>query len=142
MSPTGSTRLSSPPESLAKNLCPAKRWSVSLLRLMSTEERNSEIARNVTRLSARVERQASRRDAMCNEITEADLDRAGLPVRRRDFGALVGAGAIASMRSEEHTSELQSLMRISYAVFCLKKKKNLEPPVINPPPTTSPLNNT
>src|SRR3546814_3055309 len=30
----------------------------------------------------------------------------------------------ASARSEEHTSELQSLMRISYAVFCLKKKKN------------------
>src|SRR3546814_3704643 len=29
----------------------------------------------------------------------------------------------ASLRSEEHTSELQSLMRISYAVFCLKKKK-------------------
>src|SRR3546814_1411602 len=29
-------------------------------------------------------------------------------------------------RSEEHTSELQSLMRISYAVFCLKKKKELE----------------
>src|SRR3546814_1087954 len=31
--------------------------------------------------------------------------------------------AAAQMRSEEHTSELQSLMRISYAVFCLKKKK-------------------
>src|SRR3546814_2571296 len=30
---------------------------------------------------------------------------------------------IARIRSEEHTSELQSLMRISYAVFCLKKKK-------------------
>src|SRR3546814_15029886 len=30
----------------------------------------------------------------------------------------------ASLRSEEHTSELQSLMRISYAVFCLKKKKH------------------
>src|SRR3546814_7234745 len=29
-------------------------------------------------------------------------------------------------RSEEHTSELQSLMRISYAVFCLKKKKNIK----------------
>src|SRR3546814_3597290 len=29
-------------------------------------------------------------------------------------------------RSEEHTSELQSLMRISYAVFCLKKKKKIE----------------
>src|SRR3546814_2283884 len=32
-------------------------------------------------------------------------------------------GRKASIRSEEHTSELQSLMRISYAVFCLKKKK-------------------
>src|SRR3546814_8549964 len=31
-----------------------------------------------------------------------------------------------AIRSEEHTSELQSLMRISYAVFCLKKKKNTE----------------
>src|SRR3546814_4993415 len=30
------------------------------------------------------------------------------------------------VRSEEHTSELQSLMRISYAVLCLKKKKNLD----------------
>src|SRR3546814_10578434 len=32
-------------------------------------------------------------------------------------------------RSEEHTSELQSLMRISYAVFCLKKKKSQSDPV-------------
>src|SRR3546814_9238316 len=32
--------------------------------------------------------------------------------------------AAIALRSEEHTSELQSLMRISYAVFCLKKKKN------------------
>src|SRR3546814_8084859 len=32
-------------------------------------------------------------------------------------------GARAGQRSEEHTSELQSLMRISYAVFCLKKKR-------------------
>src|SRR3546814_2723221 len=44
---------------------------------------------------------------------------------------LVGAGAdgielgVAQDRSEEHTSELQSLMRISYAVFCLKKKKHI-----------------
>src|SRR3546814_7428625 len=40
--------------------------------------------------------------------------------------AVLGAGAKANhlsyIRSEEHTSELQSLMRISYAVFCLKKK--------------------
>src|SRR3546814_1864424 len=33
-------------------------------------------------------------------------------------------GDVQAQRSEEHTSELQSLMRISYAVFCLKKKKN------------------
>src|SRR3546814_5447622 len=34
---------------------------------------------------------------------------------------VVGASSRGAMRSEEHTSELQSLMRISYAVFCLKK---------------------
>src|SRR3546814_7774945 len=33
-------------------------------------------------------------------------------------------GNLLRLRSEEHTSELQSLMRISYAVFCLKKKNN------------------
>src|SRR3546814_10758011 len=37
------------------------------------------------------------------------------------------AMATRSSRSEEHTSELQSLMRISYAVFCLKKKKQNTP---------------
>src|SRR3546814_15678294 len=43
----------------------------------------------------------------------------------RTSSALVApVGARAELRSEEHTSELQSLMRISYAVFCLKKKKN------------------
>src|SRR3546814_6385545 len=36
---------------------------------------------------------------------------------------LVSLPITAGARSEEHTSELQSLMRISYAVFCLKKKK-------------------
>src|SRR3546814_10803385 len=36
-------------------------------------------------------------------------------------------------RSEEHTSELQSLMRISYAVFCLKKKKNNKSPTNKQP---------
>src|SRR3546814_3351008 len=40
-----------------------------------------------------------------------------------DVGAALGALHHPADRSEEHTSELQSLMRISYAVFCLKKKK-------------------
>src|SRR3546814_1328648 len=65
-------------------------------------------------------------------------------VQARSLSVLIGRGACPSpqqknsdrrahrmmrradpydMRSEEHTSELQSLMRISYAVFCLKKKK-------------------
>src|SRR3546814_18133377 len=42
--------------------------------------------------------------------------------RRRGVERVVAAGQL--QRSEEHTSELQSLMRISYAVFCLKKKKS------------------
>src|SRR3546814_5218771 len=38
---------------------------------------------------------------------------------------LIVSGLALSPRSEEHTSELQSLMRISYAVFCLKKKNKI-----------------
>src|SRR3546814_2829680 len=59
------------------------------------------------------------------------------PSLKGGFGALIDAGDLGEIksavssgepfyvgtRSEEHTSELQSLMRISYAVFCLKKKK-------------------
>src|SRR3546814_8877994 len=51
----------------------------------------------------------------------------GYPLARQGKAAMaLGAAFFVSMiggRSEEHTSELQSLMRISYAVFCLKKKK-------------------
>src|SRR3546814_5274572 len=47
--------------------------------------------------------------------------------KRPEYGTITmvfvrDAAAPAGLRSEEHTSELQSLMRISYAVFCLKKK--------------------
>src|SRR3546814_5225654 len=60
------------------------------------------------------------------------LGRAGCPVVacRCSGGQATGCahgaqgGVGARERSEEHTSELQSLMRISYAVFCLKKKNN------------------
>src|SRR3546814_9753673 len=58
-------------------------------------------------------------------------DRRGVPVehppfepRAVAFDAELGEMREQRLRSEEHTSELQSLMRISYAVFCLKKKKN------------------
>src|SRR3546814_6612995 len=53
----------------------------------------------------------------------------GVPVRASGLHEAQGAWGRAHprhqlQRSEEHTSELQSLMRISYAVFCLKKKTN------------------
>src|SRR3546814_2073732 len=59
----------------------------------------------------------SRRSYNFRELAEAVTAAAAL-----FDGAGVGAGD--RVRSEEHTSELQSLMRISYAVFCLKKKNN------------------
>src|SRR3546814_6363611 len=47
-------------------------------------------------------------------------------------GSIWGRPTWGTWRSEEHTSELQSLMRISYAVFCLKKKKKkVQSKVIN-----------
>src|SRR3546814_1146016 len=68
-------------------------------------------ARTATAVApSRCRRACSRRSAARNRID---------PV-----GAHLGAMAFAANRSEEHTSELQSLMRISYAVFCLKKKTN------------------
>src|SRR3546814_7996982 len=57
-------------------------------------------------------------------------DGVGLRVGRRALGVGAGGGKprgdAVEARSEEHTSELQSLMRISYAVFCLKKKKQIK----------------
>src|SRR3546814_4252039 len=48
----------------------------------------------------------------------------GWNVANATLGFERGTGFVADQRSEEHTSELQSLMRISSAVFCLKKKKH------------------
>src|SRR3546814_6193095 len=48
--------------------------------------------------------------------------------------------AVIEARSEEHTSELQSLMRISYAVFCLKKKKTPKSHITTPPINTNTTN--
>src|SRR3546814_6592118 len=51
------------------------------------------------------------------------------------------ARSIRKPRSEEHTSELQSLMRISYAVFCLKKKKKTTTPTTDRSNNLTPNNN-
>src|SRR3546814_2033090 len=63
------------------------------------------------------------RDEHADARSLADAERRrDLRCRRRYFATRKGARQ-GDDRSEEHTSELQSLMRISYAVFCLKKKK-------------------
>src|SRR3546814_6811782 len=63
-------------------------------------------------------------------VLDPQRDRAEVG-NERDIGPRVGGGrggdGRRNRRSEEHTSELQSLMRISYAVFCLKKTKTDKP---------------
>src|SRR3546814_2622844 len=76
------------------------------------------------------------REVQCFVIQQIELENLGAARDRSDFldtGRRHGRKRVAcarlpghlrhAHRSEEHTSELQSLMRISYAVFCLKKKK-------------------
>src|SRR3546814_2458545 len=59
------------------------------------------------------------------DATKAYARANALSVEQPQAEWLVAAGAAQGMRSEEHTSELQSLMRSSYAVFCLKQKKKI-----------------
>src|SRR3546814_4196968 len=74
---------------------------------------------------------AQRRSALCRRALSSDTaSSSDKPEQRRrrcvaaDRPAqIVSSSHPVGLRSEEHTSELQSLMRISYAVFCLKKKK-------------------
>src|SRR3546814_12779331 len=54
-----------------------------------------------------------------------DDDAADMLVGDRRQPVEAAKAVVGRIRSEEHTSELQSLMRISYAVFCLKKKKTI-----------------
>src|SRR3546814_8571430 len=76
--------------------------------------------------------------ATLDGYTREDVDNFAVESQRRaaeswEEGRFKGAivpvkDRIGEVRSEEHTSELQSLMRISYAVFCLKKTTNNETP--------------
>src|SRR3546814_9967616 len=60
---------------------------------------------------------------LCLFTRVARVPRSSRPRAPEQAGCLVRCAC--RLRSEEHTSELQSLMRISYAVFCLKKKKTI-----------------
>src|SRR3546814_9131157 len=103
----------------------------------------AEIAAAARRLAIRTAAGDIGADAIDEAAIEAELDTAGLPpldllirtsggVTDAVFRLLRNASVLQPAdpnlvvcRSEEHTSELQSLMRISYAVFCLKKKNNI-----------------
>src|SRR3546814_2664087 len=67
-------------------------------------------------------------EAATNEVVDAlnDLIAYGHDLQVELQNHLLGDLFETAVRSEEHTSELQSLMRISYAVFCLKKKNKLK----------------
>src|SRR3546814_7944398 len=58
----------------------------------------------------------------CLALSDLQEVEPGRAIRQHEAAGHVDAAGLA--RSEEHTSELQSLMRTSYAVFCLKKKKH------------------
>src|SRR3546814_3477007 len=70
--------------------------------------------------------------AKATQIERFQLEKRGdVVVEGRAIGQKIGSGVarVVRTRSEEHTSELQSLMRISYAVFCLKKKTHITHPL-------------
>src|SRR3546814_7118699 len=93
-------------------------------------EGDAQIARLVQRIGdGRVE--LARIAGVAVRAGERQDQRGGRPAfQRHDLPRLLVKSLAAAMqridlRSEEHTSELQSLMRISYAVFCLQKKKQI-----------------
>src|SRR3546814_4172288 len=90
----------------------------------------NDLERQLTNLTGRIDDLGFRLDTVTDRLDRlvADVD---LRLRNLEQGGLPPVGAAAPTgepglaRSEEHTSELQSLMRLSYAVFCLKKKTTL-----------------
>src|SRR3546814_5713400 len=91
-------------------------WAIGLLGQVGVQcllQRNSALGRSRRRINARLDLAHQRLRPIAG-LAQTD------PVASVN---LYADGADVPPRSEEHTSELQSLMRISYAVFCLKKKK-------------------
>src|SRR3546814_8161816 len=72
-------------------------------------------------MAERLRRSGIRPVSLLVDITQYVMPELGQPMHAFDRDLL--HGPVGVRRSEEHTSELQSLMRISYAVFCLKKKQ-------------------
>src|SRR3546814_9627116 len=81
-------------------------------------QRDAEEGRHQVHQPERKQRNESEHQEVAQRVLLKARPHAGQP------GAGAVAQQVAERRSEEHTSELQSLMRSSYAVFCLKKKTN------------------
>src|SRR3546814_1493817 len=99
----------------SSDVCSSDLWSSKIRHGASIVQRSSATA--LVLMIARPRLPASRRIPPSGEK--------GAETGRSIFSSRLSAGA-ACQRSEEHTSELQSLMRISYAVFCLKKTKETQ----------------
>src|SRR3546814_8588996 len=117
---------------------PPKSTRIDKLFPYTTLFRSEELARPMVALQRRLEAVIEDAPDWLDALARARIEGAvsGLTFRSQTIGgwiALLGRLGGAPdpdfvdwlARSEEHTSELQSLMRISYSVFCLKKKKNI-----------------
>src|SRR3546814_4504383 len=90
-------------------------WTLSLGGTWSRDENDYEIW---TVMAGSGDTSLARRACNCNGSRSYEVSGEG------PLFSMSGGDARLAVRSEEHTSELQSLMRNSYAVFCLKKKRN------------------
>src|SRR3546814_1534943 len=78
----------------------------------------------VTNLSTKARSEALVQRSIIGEVAATSTSLAARAISTPNDAGMSGKSGWY-IRSEEHTSELQSLMRISYAVFCLKKKKHI-----------------
>src|SRR3546814_2907991 len=96
-------------------------------RTLAIEQRSSEVWQLLSAVKAEfgkfagvLEKAHGQLDTVQNSIKAAGVRTRAIERQLKGVETLPGAEAQQLLRSEEHTSELQSLMRISYAVFCLK----------------------
>src|SRR3546814_8302105 len=107
----------------------------AVLAAIERDRQQRAVDRDISKVRERFETLSAREQQVMQLVTVGKLNKqvAGdlgisevtVKIHRAAVMRKMGARSLADLirRSEEHTSELQSLMRISYAVFCLKKKK-------------------
>src|SRR3546814_10170134 len=95
-----------------------KDWRFAMIEVDEASTKAGAYIREMLKLLKNAKFYDPNRDAVITAINGYDTGQVGFALGQDTMNREL------SMRSEEHTSELQSLMRISYAVFCLKKKKH------------------